>query len=72
MKVSKKANITSFFLLKGFRKKRNNRIKGETIFSFGGFALSIAILSASLTLLISYQKTLKEGLLGANAHIYIY
>ncbi len=70
--MPKTVNILLFFIRKSFHFGRKQLRKPTTIISFGGFALSIAILTASLTLLNGYQKTLKDGLLGANAHIYIY
>ncbi len=40
--------------------------------SYGGFIVSISILTAALSLLQGYQNTLKEGLLGTNGHIFFY
>ncbi|MFA7598637.1 MAG: FtsX-like permease family protein [Candidatus Cloacimonas sp.] len=62
----------NFLLWRSFRLNRRGVKDGESFFSYGGFALSIAILTTSLILLSSYQKTLKEGLLGVNSHLYIF
>src|SRR5690554_2192568 len=64
--------IILFFLRNSLRLGKKQLKRSETIVSYGGFAISVAILTASLTLLDGYQRTLKEGLLGVNAHIYIY
>lgn len=64
--------VINFFLWRNLRVKRDGTVRGEAIFTYGGFALSIAILSSALILLSSYQKSLKEGLLGINAHLYFF
>ncbi|MBW6515386.1 MAG: FtsX-like permease family protein [Candidatus Cloacimonetes bacterium] len=70
--MKKKGQILLFFVKKSFRFSSKQLRKPSTIITFGGFALSVAILTASLTLLNGYQRALKEGLLGVNAHIYLY
>lgn len=70
--MTKTCKVIFFFVKKSLRLGKNRLREKETIISFGGFAISVAILTASLTLLSGYQKTLKEGLLGVNAHIYFY
>lgn len=64
---------TLFFLLfRSIRFFRRKKFSYDTIISYGGFIVSIAVLTASLSLLYGYQKALKEGILGVNGHIYLY
>lgn len=70
--MTKQSKIAFFFFKNSLRLGKKQLRKPTTIISFAGFALSVAVLTASLTLLNGYQKTLKEGLLGVNAHLFLY
>ncbi len=71
-RVSSIRKITAFLFIKFFRFFTKKRLSYDTIISYGGFIVSIAVLTAALSLLFGYQETLKEGLLGANGHVYGY
>jgi lipoprotein-releasing system permease protein len=64
--------ITLFFVKNGFRISGKQGLKPDILVSFGGFLLSVAVLTAAIILLDGYQRTLKEGLLGVNAHIFVH
>lgn len=68
--LTKKA--AAFFFVRFVRFFSRSRLSYDTIISYGGFIVSIAVLTASLSLLFGYQKTLKEGLLGVNGHVFGY
>jgi lipoprotein-releasing system permease protein len=70
--MKKKVRLLLFLVRNSLRLNKKQFRKPATLISFGGFALSVAILTAALTLLNGYQNTLKEGLLGVNAHVYLY
>ncbi len=72
MTMSKSFRIVFRFLGKSVRASKKQLTNPETVISFGGFLLSVAILATALTLLNSYSIALKDGLLGVNAHIYVY
>ena len=70
--MRKTGQIICFFVRKSLTLSKKQLRKSSTIVSYGGYAISVAILTAALTLLNGYQRTLKENLLGVNAHVYIY
>ncbi len=72
LNMARAIKIVLFFLRNSLKLGKKQLKRSETLVSYGGFAISVAILTASLTLLDGYHRTLKEGLLGVNAHVYIY
>lgn len=64
--------IIFYFLKKYIQSFRNIYSRFDSAFMVTGLTLSVIILTSSIVLFNGYTKTLKDLLLGTNAHIYIF
>jgi lipoprotein-releasing system permease protein len=66
------SSISGFFLRKFFTSPRKEWVKADSLFMLIGIVISVATLTVAIAIFQGYETTLKEVILGVNAHIYIF
>jgi lipoprotein-releasing system permease protein len=64
--------IIFFYLKKYIFSSQKEWLRFDSIFMMGGIILSVAILTIATSVFEGYENSLKEAILGANSHIYVF
>ena len=66
------SSISGFFLRKYISSPRKEWLKADSLFMLAGIIISVATLTVAIAIFQGYETTLKEVILGVNAHVYIF
>ncbi len=64
--------VYGFFLEKYIKSPRKEWLRFDSLFMIMGIVLSVAVLTAAISLFEGYEKAMKESILGVNSHVYIF
>jgi lipoprotein-releasing system permease protein len=66
------SRISAFYLRSLVNAVKHRGIRFDTIFMVGGIVISVAVLMAAFSLFSGYENALKQAILGANSHLYVF